>query len=154
MGFTEGNWNNDFTFGKKWEKKALELLDESQGCAQAAEQPPEGKFSDWDFRYNGRGYEVKSDRRAYQTGNLCFEYEHTGIPSGIRISKADEWIYFVVKPNGYDVYRIPLEDIRAKCDAPGTRQFYCDGGNSKFYLLPINTFTEYKWRSVIEFKSA
>ena len=143
MGFTQGNWNRDLAFGKAWEKKAMELLDGQEQCEEA----PSGKFSEWDFKHNNRTYEVKSDKRGWKTGNFCFEYEHTGIPSGIRLSKADEWIYFIVKPDGYDAYRIPLAHIRAKCDTPGTRQFYCDGGNSKFYLLPINLFNEYKWCS-------
>jgi len=133
-------WHQDLAFGKKWEEKALELLGDGK-----TEQAPKGRFSDWDFKHDGRAYEVKSDRRAHETGNFCFEYEHSGIPSGIHTSKADDWIYFIITPDAYNVYRIPLEDIRALCDVPGTRKSQLYGGTSKFYLLPVKDFAQYKW---------
>lgn len=132
----------DLAFGKRYEKIALEMLD----CSGDAELPPEGvAFSNWDFRVGGRAYEVKSDRNTARTGNLCFEYEHTRIPSGISITKADDWLYFAVTPGGHYAYKIPVARIREVVSEPGTRRWHCDGGNSRFYLVPESRFEEYRW---------
>jgi hypothetical protein len=139
-------FNADLGFGQRYEKIAMEML--GDGEIEAA--PGDRAFSDWDFRHGTTGYEVKADRRAHSTGNLCFEYEHTGVPSGISISKADEWIVFVVRPGsaggaGHTSYKIPLSRIRQVCAEPGTRKWHCDGGNSRFYLVPVSRFSEFLW---------
>lgn len=140
MGFTPGNWHSDLAFGKRYEKKALELLEDGDVIT-----PPEGvKHSPWDFKHNGLAYEVKSDRRAHQTGNLCIEYEHTNRPSGISITEADFWIYFVVNGDSYTSYRIPTDALKGRI-TDDTRKFYTDGGNSRFYLIPANEFSDFLW---------
>jgi hypothetical protein len=139
---TAPNWHSDLAFGKKYERLAIDLLEDGNVVT-----PPEGvKFSPWDFKHNGVPYEVKSDRRAADTGNICIEYEHTGIPSGIAITEAMEWIYFVIKKDGYYCYRIPTKDIRERVARDGTLKFYTDAGNSRFYLVPANEFAEYLWK--------
>jgi hypothetical protein len=135
----------DLPFGKRYEKLAVEMLGDGD-----VEMAPDYAFSDWDFRHGNLAYEVKADRRASSTGNLCFEYEHTGVPSGISISKADEWIVFIIRPgsagcDGHRSYKIPLSRIREVCAEPGTRRASCDGGNSRFYLVPVSRFSEFVW---------
>jgi hypothetical protein len=135
-------FRSDLSFGQVWEKKAIELLED--GCVIT---PPEGvAFSDWDFQHNGTGYEVKADRRAWDTGNLAIEYEHTRKPSGLSITKADFYIYFMVRGNDYRSYKIPVEVLRSECNKPGVRKWYTDGGNSQFYLINCNTFSDYLWK--------
>ena len=143
MGFTRGNWNVDLSFGKKYERLAIQLLEDGDVIT-----PPENiRHSAWDFKHNGTPYEVKSDRRAAQTGNLCIEYEHTNVPSGISITEAEYWLYFVVKGDEYTSYRIPIDVLKKRTQQDNTRTFYTDGGNSRFYLIPANDFSEYLWRS-------
>ena len=138
----------DLALGQRYEKIAIDML----GNGDVERAPSNRAFSDWDFKHGNRAYEVKSDRLAARTGNLCIEYEHTGIPSGISITKADEWIYFVIRPGsagsaGHDCYKIPTDKIREVCGEPGARKWYTDGGNSRFYLVPANRFSDYRWAS-------
>lgn len=41
----------------------------------------------------GDSVEVKSDKRAHQTGNIYVELTYKGNPSGINASKAEWWVY-------------------------------------------------------------
>jgi hypothetical protein len=74
-------FQEDLKLGKKYEKIAIDML----GAGDTEICPEDAVFSDWDFKHNSVAYEVKSDRRAYKTGNLVFEYEHFGNWRG--------WIY-------------------------------------------------------------
>jgi hypothetical protein len=38
-------------------------------------------------------FEVKSDRASWDTGNIYIEYQSRGLPSGIRTTCADYWVY-------------------------------------------------------------
>jgi hypothetical protein len=131
---------DDLRLGQSYESIARTLIGGSN-----VEIAPNKRFSDWDFKSDGVAYEVKSDRRAYQTGNLCIEYEHTQVPSGISITKADYWIYFVICPEavGYKVYKIPVSVIKEAVEMAPVRTWYTDGGNSKFYLVPSFIFKDY-----------
>lgn len=115
---------------------------------------PENKvFSDWDFKHNGVMYEVKSDRRAYKTGNLVIEYEHTGVPSGISITKADVWMYFVINGDeGYTCYKIPIGEIHRAIITGKHKKSSCDNGNSKFHLIPASVFSAFKFAAEVSFK--
>ena len=59
---------------------------------------------------NETEYEIKADRLSYKTGNVCIEIANSGRPSGITSTKSDYWGYFVIKPDGYDLYLIPTEE--------------------------------------------
>ena len=133
-------WVSDLAFGKKYEKIAIGLLENGE-----VEEAPEGvAFSDWDFKHDGVAYEVKSDRHTTRTGNLCIEYEHTNKPSGISITKADYWFYFAVAGDTYTVYKIPVGVLKDACSRAGVRTWHTDGGNSRFYLIPVCEFSGYK----------
>jgi hypothetical protein len=142
MGFHE-----DLAFGQKYEQIAISLLD-GAGRGDIC-LPPPGKHSPWDFKHNNNAYEVKADRRANSTGNLCIEYEHTGIPSGISITEAEHWIYFVIVPTGYMVYKIPVSVLRSYLTKEGVRRCDTDGGNSRFLLVPLREFTPFKFHNNI-----
>ena len=142
-------FQEDLKLGKKYENIAIEMLG-----AGTVETCPENKvFSDWDFKHNTIAYEVKSDRRAYKTGNLVFEYEHSGVPSGISKTKADIWMYFVINSDeAYTCYKIPIGEIhRAVCTGK-YKKSSCDNGNSKFYLVPASVFNAYKFVAKISFR--
>jgi len=135
------SFHADLRLGQKYEKIALEKLGDGE-----TELPPEGvAFSPWDFKHGGSAYEVKSDRHTARTGNLCIEYEHTGVPSGISLTQADYWIYYAISGTSHYSYKIPTSVIRAAVAKQGTRRWYTDGGNSKFYLIPEKDFTQYLW---------
>ena len=91
--------------------------------------------------------EVKADRMTYKTNNICIEYECNNKPSGISRSEASIYCYYVVKPDmGYDLYKIPVEDIKVMI----TNNLYKrsmnggDGWRSKFYLFDISHFRKYQ----------
>jgi hypothetical protein len=135
-------WIQDLALGHKYEDEAIKLL----GEGKIEQAPRNKKFSDWDFKHNDIAYEVKSDRRAYQTGNLCIEYEHSNVPSGISVTKADYWLYFVIIPDiqiPYRLYKIPTSVLNNVVSNPETRTWYTDNGNSRFYLVPYSLFNDY-----------
>jgi hypothetical protein len=134
-------FHNDLAFGQTYEKIAISTLGNGN-----VELPPPGKFSPWDFRHNNIAYECKADRQSARTGNLCIEYEHTNIPSGISITQADYWFYFVVRGDDYTLYKIPVQLLRGLADRPGVRRWFTDGGNSRFYLVPLNEYKEFIFR--------
>jgi hypothetical protein len=142
-------FSEDLKLGQKYEKIAIELL----GAGETEKCPENVAFSDWDFQHNGVKYEVKSDRRAASTGNLVFEYEHTDKPSGISITKADVWMYFVIKSDeAYVCYKIPIGEIHRAIHTGKYKKSSCDNGNSKFYLIPASVFNAYKFGVQVSFR--
>jgi len=140
-------FEDDLALGKKYEKIAIDIL----GNGEIERCPENVAFSDYDFKHNGIAYEVKSDRRSYQTGNIVIEYEHTNIPSGISITKADYWFYFVINKDAYTCYKIPVSKIRWLISTGAFKKSSCDNGNSKFHLVPIKELTEFKYTAQVSF---
>jgi hypothetical protein len=85
--------------------------------------------------------EVKRDTKAMSTGNLYVEYEcrRGGVycASGIQTTKADAWVFVVVK----DELALVIETValRKLCGKPGIRiAEETDGSHpTKGYLLPM-----------------
>ena len=136
---------NTLQFGKLYEQKAKEYVDHDE-CEQT-----EGKISAYDLIFKKDNtetrVEVKADRQAWKFGNICIEIESNNIPSGLSVTGADYWIYFIVSPNGDkdEVYKIPVEDLKNIVDAyrNNTRMI---GYNrlSKCCLIPKCKFIQYK----------
>jgi len=108
---------------------------------------PVGKFSGYDFAVNGIRYEVKADRQTYKTGNFCIETACNGKPSGLSMTQATHYVYFVVFPSGfYDIYVIPTATLTAMIvDKKYNREMRGgDGGRSQFFLFDKELFNEYK----------
>ena len=105
------------------------------------EDQPSGYFPYYDFiTSQGVKYEVKTDIRAGETGNICLEYaNYKGEPSGLSLTTAD--FYFFIFDNKYimvdvDVLRTILKDeIKHIKDIKGF--------TSHFYLIPINILRTY-----------
>lgn len=132
-----GNWLSDLALGERYQTEAMRLLGDG-----VFEDSPKGVvFSDWDFKYNGVPYEVKADRLAHRTGNLCIEYQHSLKPSGIAVTKAEWWFYFVLRGDSYTCYKIPTSVIKERM--VGCRKWHTDGGNCLFYLVPASQFSDY-----------
>ena len=131
----------DLENGKRFEKIAVDYIN----CDNV--KHIEGNFKYYDFIAFKNGEElrceVKSDRLASNTGNLCIEFECWGNPSGIATTKADVWVYFVVHSDtDYECYVIPRKQLKKLCkDCRCVR-----GGDnyaSRMFLLPKICCKEY-----------
>ena len=137
MGFTQ-----DLLFGKKYEKESEKFL-----VYETIEYAPDKKFSKYDFVTTLNGvvtkYEVKSDRLAYSTGNLAIEFMCNGVDSGVNATEADYYLYYVIKPDGYDLYKIPVEVLKKNLN--GRIVNGGDGYRSRMSLVNIVNFYDYKF---------
>jgi hypothetical protein len=94
-------------------------------------------------------YEVKSDLTAIKYGNICIEFNYKKKDSGINITTADFWVYYVIedrKLNLYKVFIIPTNIIKEMINNKlYTRIVKCgDGYNSSCYLFKMDLFESYK----------
>jgi hypothetical protein len=140
MGFEK-----DLEFGKKFEKKFIEHM------KFVDYELIEGKCLEYDIIVKDSGktkyYEVKADRKAQFTQNMCFEFESNGCPSGIATSKSHYYGYFILYDDGtYDLYKIPTSRIKKNIE----RNMYsrimrgCEYGKNKFYLFRKDLFLKYR----------
>jgi len=131
-------FKEDLKFGHVYERRALDFF----------------KFENFEFNDTGAydilldkrvKIEVKADRLAYATGNLAVEYECRDKPSGISISEAHYYIFFVIHRNAEDdVYIIPTEHLKRMVQ--GCKIAYGGDRNaSSIYLLPIKECEKYKY---------
>ena len=136
-------FKENIAFGNIYEKKAVEYFDHDDFKIE------EGKVSSHDIVFTKNNteikVEVKSDRLAYKTGNLCIEIESNSILSGLSVTQADFWLYFVINPNGENtIYKIPIDILWEL-----TNRFinnYRFGGYkrlSKMVLIPTMLLHEY-----------
>ena len=94
-------------FAIKMIKKELDILE--------VEFAPNKAFKDWDvkIKYNENGevmertFEIKSDDKSMETGNICFEYMCNWKPSWIYASKADYIVYQI----GWEYYMKPRAEL-------------------------------------------
>lgn len=123
----------DLSFGKRWEATAMRLV----GGGTPA---PEGRFKPYDFvRTDGKKVEVKADRLAYKYGgNTMFvEFECSGQPSGIATTEADEWMYFMVNPDGSAKwFSIPVAELKEWCVGCPVKKGG-DGYRARGYIVPV-----------------
>ena len=133
----------DLKFGLKYELEFLKYINYD------TYKQSKGIFKDYDLITTKDNiittYEIKCDRIAYKTNNLCIEYECNSKPSGIETTKSNFYGYFIIKNNFHDVYIIPtdyikqsIKDKKYKKDMSGG-----DGKKSKFYLFSLDIFKEF-----------
>ena len=85
------NFEEDKNFGEEAQRRFAKTL-VSKGFI--IDFMAEGDFPDWDIKLtNGKTFEIKTDRRALDTGNLFIETSYKGEYSGLAKTKAD---YFVI----------------------------------------------------------
>jgi hypothetical protein len=136
------NFVGDLAMGNKYEKIFMTYLSKTSKWMNQMQ----GKFSAYDICADGIYYEVKSDRKAHATNNICIEYECSQKPSGINVTQADFYVYFIINPDdSHHVYKIPVADIKKMIedkkyskDVKGG-----DGWRSAMYLFDISLFSEY-----------
>jgi len=135
---------NTLQFGKLYEQKAKEYVDHDE-CEHT-----EGKVSAYDLIFKKDNtkikVEVKADRQAWRYGNICIEIESNNIPSGLSVTEADYWLYFIVSPDGIndEVYKIPVEDLKNIVDAyRNNARMIGYNRLSKCCLIPKGKFKEY-----------
>ena len=86
--------------------------------------------------------EIKSDRQASHTNNLAIEYECNRQPSGISVTEADYWIYFIVFEDHEECYKIPIEDLK-NIVKTCRKVSGGDGNRSKMYLVRKSLVAKY-----------
>lgn len=80
--------------------------------------------------------EVKRDRKAHETGFLFVERSCSGKKSGLAITVASQWVFFVEREG---VFLVGVKRLRAAIRAVGTPIAGGDGGRAKGHLLPLRT---------------
>jgi hypothetical protein len=95
--------------------------------------------------YNGRliKYEIKTDvllSKEKDTGNLVIEFESRGKPSGISVTQADYFVYFI--PKLKEIWNIKVENLKNIINNNKLKKV--SGGdlesNTKMYLMNRNKF--------------
>jgi hypothetical protein len=114
------NYNNDFRYdlkiGQEYETKLFELL--------------------------GKTIEVKRDFKCLETGNIFVEYESRNKPSGIAISEADYYCYWL---SNYHLIIIEKDELKKLCRKYLKTNRDVKGGDmntSKGILLPLKEFLQ------------
>ena len=113
--YTAENWDIDILRGINGEAQVLDIL--------------AGKI------------EVKTDFKAYKTGNLAIEIEFNNKQSGIQISEANWWLFNIRIPNKDPLLIIiALERLRQICTKymfQGKTVMGGDNMKSKLVIIPI-----------------
>lgn len=141
MGF-----HKDLRFGQKYEKLLISLIPHDSHILTC------GYCKEYDFKLIKDDittiYEVKADRRAYNTRNMTLEFECNGKPSGIQTTISDIYAYFVCKPmEAYDLYLIPTNDLRQMIVEKKYKRLVHggDGYKSHMYLIGLELLDKYRW---------
>ena len=115
-------FQSDLKFGQIYEKEFIKIMG-----FQTYKHETNKAIKEYDIivkhNTNETKYEIKADRLSYKTGNFCIEIANCGRPSGITSTKSDYWGYFVIKPDGYDLYLIPTEELKEMIN-PKNIKFY------------------------------
>jgi len=139
------NFQKDLKLGQNYEMKFIELMKFKKY------HQPKGYFKYFDIEVYDIPekvikYEIKSDRLANKTGNLCIEFECSKKASGIITTQADYYGYFILKENNeFDLYVIPVSVIRDMINKKSYTRIMKggDGWKACFYLFKINLFSNY-----------
>jgi predicted AAA+ superfamily ATPase len=141
------SFQSDLKFGRLYENLLLNYIHED---FEEVEFAPDNQFTEWDVKISKGNfvckYEVKADRMTNRTGNVFIEYECNNRPSGISITQADIYAYFVIKSsNDQDCYIIPVKYIKTLIENGDFKKVsQCgDGKRVKGFLMPLNKFTSF-----------
>jgi hypothetical protein len=137
------SFNEDLKFGTIYEKKTLDILNISNYEMSKGYQP---LYDILDKDKNIK-YEVKADRKAYFTNNICIEYNRKdGSPSGIYLTEADYYIYYIIREKEeYDLYIIPTKKIKKYIEKNKySRIIKASQSFNKCALFKLDVFKKYK----------
>lgn len=142
------SFQSDLKFGRFYENLLLNYIHEDFDVAEFTS--PEYQFTEWDVKISKGNfvckYEVKADKNTYRTGNVFIEYECAGKPSGISITQADIYAYFVVKSSKQqDCYMIPVKYIKTLIENGEFTKILNsgDGGRVNGFLMPLSKFSAF-----------
>lgn len=141
------DFGKDFPIAEKTEAQMADFLEKHAGM-EFVEGCNDNRY---DLKMKTAGgkeitIEVKEDFTCKQTGNVGVEYECRGKDSGIRVSKADYYLYKVHRPDGkIEVLINNTKDLKGMIRR---RLFHRkvvggdEGSNSKNYLFRLGLFQE------------
>ncbi len=145
-------FQSDLKFGQIYEKELIKIMG-----FQTYKHETSKAIKEYDtiVKYNAQTsiefetkYEIKADRLSYKTRNDCIEITNCGRPSGITSTKSDYWGYFVIKPDGYDLYLIPTEELKEMINPKIYKVIRGgDGKKSELILIPICDLEKFKYVS-------
>lgn len=145
MEFDKQRFELDLEFGKIYEHKLTQLIDND------SHRIVQGYFPYYDVELTKNNvtlkYEVKADRVAYNTGQMSIEFECNNKNSGINVTQADYYAYYVVRPyNLFELYIIPVEVIKEKINLKQYKRIVIDKKSSR-YIFSTGAFSQYKFNS-------
>jgi len=123
--------------GKKYEKETLKYVQYDTF------EFSEGYCKEWDLEITKDDvktiFEVKSERYAGHSGNICVEYSYNGKPSGVRTTIANMWVHYAIMKDGSHIcYFIPIEDLKKLIAEKKYIKNILSGGDGKkssFYIF-------------------
>ena len=98
------DFKKTLAFGNSYEEILKELIPHKE-CIQSIK-------GEYDLILDGTKYEVKADRFMFKTNNVLIEYESNKKASGISITEADYYAIFEIDNDKYELYLIPVADIK------------------------------------------
>jgi hypothetical protein len=135
-------FQEDLKTAQKTEKYVLSLLIKEFPTLKQVK----GKSKDYDLvDDNGYGFEVKFDKMSKETKQLGFEFKCYGKPSGIKATKAMEWvhIYYLYDKPVYS--RVKVQDLKNFLRVNRDYLAVVSGGDnnaSKMVLVSVYDFTD------------
>ena len=141
-------FNRNLKQGLNYEKEAIKYFKYDKA------EFSEGYFTDYDIKLirdeDIKFLEVKSERYASISGNLCIEYNYKNKPSGINKTKANYWVHFVLHTDkglygnviSHDCYIFPIKKLKKILKGCRTVK----SGDNKYcksYLLPLTKCKNY-----------
>lgn len=134
----------DLELGEKYEIEFLKYI------SYDTYEKSKGVFKDYDLLIKKDDiqttYEIKVDRLACKTNNICIEYKYKLQPSGIETTKSDYYGYFII--NNYlpdKVYIIPTNYIKQSINEKKYKKSMSGGDSKKstFYLFSLDVFNKF-----------
>ncbi len=128
-------FSKDLEFGKKYELETLKYLEYKEYKIS------DGCFKEYDIliRKNNNKkvrIEVKADRLAHKTNNLCIEFMSNNKSSGIETTTSHYYyIYEIIDDNEYILYKIKTSLLKNMIINKKYNKILSGGDNSKFYLF-------------------
>lgn len=138
------SFEHDLWRGRKGEELFEKALQEDGEIVTSVAE--DGKYQKYDIDYLDScegGWEIKTDYRAYNTGNLALE-SHTSTQgdSWLWTSRADVFVFAI--PQTEEVYAIDAQLLRIFCKKEPLRHVhkYDNGKDIELILLPFDKYRE------------
>lgn len=120
-------WRSQKNIGDTGESFVAKVLSDLGFCVQAG---PSGYFPGYDLAAAIK-IEVKTDKKAAETGNVFVELGDNGQPSGLRVTHADAWVFVL----GNEIVLIRTATLRALAERHPVRHYVLADGKRKSGVL-------------------